>query len=134
MRKAAGIIIIVFGVTYLGLWFSMLVRGLIFNNLVFEWDILNFHWSWIAVIFLLVLFITGGVFCVSKNYWGLCLTSSILFFICPGGSLLIGNIRVLPGWIDWVMLVAAVIAMIFILRTKKEWDEIPVHGKQSYGG
>ena len=137
MRKAAGIIIIVFGVTYLGLWISMVWRGIITHNLVFEWNVEIFLWIRPAVgvlLILFILFITGGVLCIRRIYWGLCLTSSVLFFICPGASLLSGNFGIIPDWIDWVMLVAAVIAVIFILRTKKEWAEIPVHGEQSYGG
>jgi glucose-6-phosphate-specific signal transduction histidine kinase len=82
--------------------------------------------------------VTGGIFCLRRKYWRVCLASAsfAVFFLVwdLGGSLLSSNIPM--GLIPWVILVAEVIAVIFILRTKKEWQEISdsVDGKVSYGG
>ena len=83
-------------------------------------------------------YITCGIFCLRRKYWRVCLASAsfaVLFSVWDlVGSVLSSNI--LMGSITWVMLVAAVIAVIFIVRTKKEWQETSdsVGGEVSYGG
>jgi hypothetical protein len=84
--------------------------------------------------------ITGGVFCIRREYWGVCLASAsfAVFFsaLFSRVSLFLLSINMLMECITWGTLVAAVLAVIFILRTKKEWQEISdsVDGKVSYGG
>jgi hypothetical protein len=137
MRKAAGIILITLGVLF--------VCGLI--------DILAtlimIHFSILAVViptpsfvFLLGLAvaaafrITGGIFCLMRKYWRVCLASAsfAVFFVVfnivyfsawsPFSWGWSWSEYIYMGWPIWVMLVAAVISVIFVLRTKKEWQEI----------
>ena len=80
--------------------------------------------------------ITGGIFCLRRKYWRVCLASAsfavflLIFYLVF--YLVVSPFPWLSSWSDyistvwpiWVMLVAEVIAVIFILRTKKEWQEI----------
>jgi hypothetical protein len=142
MRKAAGIIMMAFGVAYLGLGISMIVR-LIAHHLVFEWNTMNVYWAWIAVCILCVLFITAGVFCIRRKYWGLCVTSSVIFFICMleasayslEGLAHIWSYSLARGL--WVLFVAlGLLTVIFVSLRRSEWKEISdsVDGKVSYDG
>jgi len=142
MRKAAGIILITLGALSLC---SLIWVVAVFGISIF---LVPFYpimpQAAVAAVVLLGLVvsaafnITGGIFCLRRKYWRVCLASAsfaVLFSVFDsGGSLLSSNI--LMGLINWVMLVAAVIAVIFILRTKKEWQEISdsVDGKVSYDG
>ena len=142
MRKAAGIILIIIGVLLLCVPISFVV---VFGISIFFVPVYYIPPAVFAVILLglvvLAAFhITGGIFCLRRKYWRVCLASaSFAVFSSVFDS--VWGVRFLSdyistGWIPWVMLVAAVIAVIFILRTKKEWQEISdsVDGKVSYGG
>jgi len=70
-------------------------------------------------------FITGGVLCLMRRYWGLCLASALLalfigisFVVEP---LLHGHL--LMTWDTWILVVGAVISTVFISGTKKEWQK-----------
>ena len=92
--------------------------------------------------------ITGGIFCLGRKYWRVCLASAsfavflsvffLVFFLVlsPFPWVSSWSDYISMGWPIWVMLVAEVIPVIFILRTKKEWQEISdsVNGTVSYGG
>ena len=92
--------------------------------------------------------ITSGIFCLMRKYWRVCLASSwfavffvvfnIVYFsaLSPFSWGWPWRDYIYMGWPIWVMLVAAVISVIFVLRTKKEWQEFSdsVDGKVSYGG
>ena len=141
MRKAAGIILITLGVLSLCLLINVLVVFGISFFLVPFYPIPQALPAAVVLLGLIVpaaFYVTGGIFCLRRKYWRVCLASAsfaVLFSVWDlGGSLLSSNI--LMGLIPWVMLVAEVIAVIFILRTKKEWQEISdsVDGKVSYGG
>ena len=148
MRIAAAIILITLGVLFLwGVIFGLFVVGIVFGIRMFP----------IAVrssVFLLGLVvgtafdISGGICCLTRKYWRVCLASAsfAVFYLAfcfasylgwsefLWGSLWSDYIR--GGWPIWVMLVAAVISVIFIVRKKKEWQEVSdsVDGKVSYGG
>ena len=136
MRKAAGIILITLGVLFV----CGLIDILVILNMV--------HFSIITVVtprpsfvFLLGLVvaaafrITGGIFCLRRKYWRVCLASTsfaVLFVVfnivsfsdlSPFSWGWAWSDYIYMGWPIWVMLVAAVISVIFVLRTKREWQE-----------
>jgi hypothetical protein len=127
MRIAAGIILITLGVLSL--------RGLIIHvsELV---DIPALIFSIVQVVF----FITGGIFCLTRRYWRICLASAsfvALFGIFFVVTVSLGRVIYLgEGWRLWITVIAGVISLIFISRTRKEWQEIPdsVDGEVSDDG
>jgi hypothetical protein len=144
MRKAAGIILITVGVLFL----CALIYLLVVIDIMFGIRVLLILVPRLVVFSLLCLVvpvafhITGGIFCLRRKYWRVCLASasyavflSVFFLVLVPSGLLFSNF-ISMGWIIWVMLVAAVIAVIFIVRRKKEWQEISdsVDAKVSYGG
>ena len=121
MRKAAGIMLIVIGIVQ--------VIGMIIN--VIGSDILfsAYYRIWVSAYWPIVfggLFVTGGISCLRKKYWELCLTSALLALV--GGihyvvtAVLLGTLDV--RWQNWILVVGALISTVFISRTKKEWKEI----------
>jgi len=131
MRKAAGIILIIIGVLFLCGLINVVV---VFGISIFLVPFYPIPQALPAAVILLGLVvpaafhITGGIFCLRRKYWRVCLASasfavfSSVFDSVWGASFLSNYIS--TGWTTWVMLVAEVIAVIFILRTKKEWQEI----------
>jgi len=136
MRKAAGIILIIFG----ALGVIGLVRFL--NGLV---NMLSFiPVSEVPTIILRIVpaafYFTGGVFCLRRKHWRVCLASAsfaaligifAVVMLSLGRAIYLGEV-----WILWIEVIAAVISVIFISRTRKEWQEISdsVDGEVSYGG
>lgn len=138
MRKAAGIILITLGVLFLYYPISIVVE---FGISIFLVPVYYITPSLFAVILLVLVIlaaflITGGIFCLRRKYWRVCLASAsfavfllVFYFVSFlvlhqflwGSS---WSDYISTGWPIWVMLVAEVIAVIFILRTKKEWQEI----------
>jgi len=129
MRKAAGIVLIIFGALgVIGL--VRLLTGLV-NTLSFIR--ISMVPSILLQIVPIAFYVVGGVFCLWREYWRVCLASaSFAVFIGVFGVVLFSWI----DWTVWVPLVAAVIAVILILSKKREWQEISdsVDGKVSYGG
>ena len=141
MRKAAGIILITLGVLFLCFLIdAVVVFGITIFLAPFDACIQGFLIGVILLGFVVsaAFHITGGIFCLRRKYWGVCLASALFAVftsvVQPPGWLLRSNIS--TGWTIWVMIVAAVISVIFIVRTIKEWQEISdsVDGKVSYGG
>ena len=137
MRKAAGIILIILGIVEVG-GAIISVRGLLAGTMSIPVSAI-----WLAVSFPIVyaaLLVTGGVLCVRKKYWELCLTSALLALVVGivpvVAQLLRGSLDVLVAWENWIVVVGAVISTIFISLMRKEWKEISdsVDGKVSYGG
>jgi hypothetical protein len=149
MRKAAGIILITLG--------ALFVWGLI--DILVTFDIMSRSPLMVFIpppSFVLLLglavaaafLITGGIFCLREKYWGVCLASAsfAVFFVVFNIVYLLDlypfywesswSYYIYTGWPIWVMLVGGGISIIFVLRTKKEWQEISdsVDGKVSYGG
>jgi hypothetical protein len=117
LRKAAGILLIIFGVAAIGLSIVN-VSGLItyytrYNQLTHP------DYLYIITATLGVLFITGGVFCLKRRYWGLCFTSSILIHILMTLSIF------LPWtYLWWFYLIPVwILPLIFISLKKSEWAE-----------
>jgi len=136
MRKAAGIILIIFG----ALGVIGLVRFL--NGLVNTFSFIPV--SMVPTILLQIVpsafFAIGGVFCLRRKHWRVCLASAsfaalievfVLVMLLLGRAIFSGE-----AWIPWIAAIAAVISIIFISRTRKEWQEISdsVDGEVSYVG
>ena len=141
MRKAAGIILITLGVLFLCFLIdAVVVFGITIFLAPFDAGIQGFLIGVILLGFVVsaAFHITGGIFCLRRKYWGVCLASALFAVftsvVQPPGWLLRSNIS--TGWTIWVMIVAAVISVIFIVSTIKEWQEISdsVDGKVSHGG
>ena len=141
MRKAAGIILIALGVYVLSFLIGvLLVFGIGF--MIAPFLLPNFYGFSAAIVVLgtivpAAFYVTGGIFCLRRKYWRVCLASAsfaVLFSLWDSAGLLSSNI--ITGLINWIMLVAAVVAVVFIVRRKKEWQEISdlVDGKVSHGG
>ena len=138
MRKAAGIILIILGVLHVvGVILSMRVIG---GSFIDSRSLLEAVWSfgyWSIVY--AALFVTGGILCIVKRYWGLCLLSAslMLFFeIIPLVEDLLRYGGLYRTLFTWIVLPGALIATVFISVRKKEWQEFSdsVDGKVSYGG
>ena len=136
MRKAAGVILIIFG----ALGVVGLVRLLteLVNTLSFI--PVSMVPSILLQIVPIAFYVVGGVFCLRRKHWRVCLASasfaaSIGIFavvtLSLGHAIYMGE-----WWRPWIAVVAAVISVIFISRTRKEWQEITdsVDGEVSYVG
>ena len=147
MRKAAGIILITLGVLF--------ACGLIHILSILASEHIRVIMAVITqrprLVLLLVVatefLIAGGILCLMRKCWRACLASALFaaFFVVFNIAYFSGLSPVLlgwpwrnyiyVGWPTWVMLIAAVISVTFVVRTKKEWQEISdlVDGKVSYG-
>jgi len=154
MRKAAGIILITSGVLFMcGLILILVVLDIIgfgILNILSSLSCLSFLIPVHGFVFFLGLVvdaafsITGGIFCLTRKYWRACLASASFAVFFLVSFLVVSPLPWVSSWSDyisaswpiWVMLIAEVIAVIFILRTKKEWQETShiMDGKVSYGG
>ena len=143
MRKAAGIILITLGVYFV----YFLITGLVAFGIGFLLEV--FRPGAVGLVARVVVLgsvgvaafhITCGIFCLRRKYWRVCLASAsfaVLIAVCDsasGGWVFSGNIAM--GSIPWVVLVAALIAVIFIGLRRKEWQETSdlVDGEVSYVG
>ena len=141
MRKAAGIILIILGVLHVVGWIlSMRVIG---GSFIDSRSLLEAVWSFgYWSIFYGALFVTGGILCIGKRYWGLCLLSASLmlsFEIIPlvEDFMRSGGLYSLYRPLSiWILLPGALIATVFISVRKKEWQEFSdsVDGKVSHDG
>jgi hypothetical protein len=115
MRIAAGIILIILG-----------IFGLIGLIIVLSEVGINLYTLPIDLLRIVVdaFLVTGGVLCLKRRYWGLCLASALL-------ALSIGIFAVVEPllhghlfmtWDTWILVIGAVISTIFISLTKKEWQ------------
>jgi hypothetical protein len=119
MRKTAGIILII-----LGMWGLIgLITVLIFLSAPGMNPYLPFFlWRIICAPF----FVIGGVFCLRKKYWRVCLASALLA-VFIGIAIIVAPL--LEGryffiaWENWIRVLGAVISTLFIFLTKKEWQE-----------
>jgi hypothetical protein len=142
MRKAAGIILIVLGGGIL-VGAIINVRSLV-GNVVPPSSFVSLMLS--AVFHGIVyggLPLAGGVFCLKRTYWGLCLVSALLTFVVTIPTVVAMlqyasyySFDFIPFWENWIMTVGALISTIFISLRKKEWQGFldSVDGKVSNGG
>jgi hypothetical protein len=122
MRKAAGIMLITFGVAAIGLSIVN-VSGLISDHTRY-YQSTPPDYLYIIVAALAVLFITGGIFCLGRRYWGVCFTSSIFLHILMTLSIF------LPWTFLWWFYVIPVwiLPLIFICLSRSEWSSHPKLG------
>jgi hypothetical protein len=112
MRKAAGIMLMILG--------ALMLVGCIV--LLIDYDI-NVHNPVFDILFMIcgAFIVTGGVYCVKRKYWELCLASALVaIFIMI--SWLIGSYTYLT-WLDWIYSILATLPIIFISLRKSEWSE-----------
>jgi len=117
MRQAAGIMLIILGM--FGLIRLIIISLSDFGVLLSSPPFVLWRIGFGAF------FVTGGVLCLMRRYWGLCLVSALL-------ALFIGVFSVvepllhgyfLMTWNTWIPILGAVIAAIFISLTKKQWQK-----------
>ena len=121
MRRAAGILMIVFGLAALSLVIAN-VSGLIANPSAYIQTPPDYVYIIIAT--LAVFFIIGGVFCLRRKCWRLCFASSLLLHILM--TLLIFSTLLFFSWMFllWISLIPVwVLPLIFICLRKNEWSE-----------
>ena len=135
MRKAAGVILIALGAYA----FISSVVFLILSSMHGGSGLYRFVFAMVYGAFV----VAGGVFCLKRKYWGACLISGlivVLDWIVPvvealarGSNL---GVWLLMNWVMWIVVVGAVVSIIFIIRRKKEWQEISdsVHSEVSKDG
>ena len=72
-------------------------------------------------IVLAALIVTGGIFCIRKRYWVVCLASALIpvYFVI---RLFMIDYRFMP-W-EWLLPVLGILPIIFICIKRKEWKEI----------
>jgi hypothetical protein len=141
MRIAAGIILIILGA--LNVPGLLVLRGLVLS-LIFSHIPIYVVPGILLAIVQAPLYITGGIFCLTRKYWRVCLASASFAFLVG----IYGLVAVLlsrytfESWSDWniaralVLFTVEVIAVIFIIRRKKQWQKISdsVDGEASNGG
>ena len=105
MRKAAGILMIILGMTMMGTFVFALSEG----------GIHDYGLPFILFVIISAIFIlTGGVFCLKRKYWKLCFTSSLLLLIfCCLFFLFIPS--------TWFFLPGGILPIIFVCVWKEEW-------------
>ena len=135
MRIAAGIILIILGVFVIRTWIYIPKEVLIYLSSMPFYVVLTM----ISYIVAAMLFITGGVLCLMKKYWRVCLASAsfavlMAIFRVVEPSVVLGRFHM--HWTAWFVVVGGVISTVFISLSKKEWKEISdsVDGKVSYDG
>ena len=129
MRKAAGILLVIFGVLLLVAEISNL------EILIVYWHRTQFFPLRILHIVFPVIIVAGGILCIVRRYWGVCLSSALLLLymviscLISGFKLLYLEQLVLP-------IVLAMLPIILVCTRRKEWQEISdsVDGKVPNGG
>jgi len=108
MRKAAGIIMIILGVTTMGVFVYRGIQG--YYHLAFT----------LLMSFLSVFVITGGVFCLMRKYWTVCFISSLLLAF---------SANLLWAWffghLIYLFIAGGIIPLIFVCLRRREWQEFP---------
>jgi len=69
--------------------------------------------------------VAGGVLCLKRRYWGLCLAPALFAFLMGISSVVQPFLRgdFSTSWQTWIWVIGALISTIFISLTKKEWQE-----------
>jgi hypothetical protein len=113
MRIAAGILMVIFGMTTMGMIVDVLIEyGTHAYDLPFN----------LFIVISAVFITTGGVFCLKRKYWKLCFTSSLFLLL-----FMILFFFSLPPPITWVALFlipGGILPIIFVCIRKREWQEI----------
>jgi len=79
----------------------------------------------LLTIILGVFVITGGVFCLIKKVWGLCLASALLAVFTAIVSLMGSSMGGFSSsnWIAWSLILVGIVSTIFVCVTRKEWQK-----------
>ena len=125
MRKAAGILMIIFGAATIGIFVFTL------RDYGYRLDVFSYA-SFIITLELIVFFIIGGVFCFKRKYWALCFISSLFLHIWVMVSFPIAFfpdswLNFLPPWFVYFSPVG-ILPFIFIVVRKREWQEQEYQG------
>jgi len=111
MRKAAGILMVVLGLTMMWVYVDALGRDDVYFMLSFT----------LFVIISAVFVITGGLFCLKRKYWVICFISSLFFNYYV---LIVGTSGVFPDFVVWFLIPLGIVPLIFTCLRKREWQEI----------
>jgi peptidoglycan/LPS O-acetylase OafA/YrhL len=125
MRKAAGILMVVLGLTMMWVYVDALGR----DDVDF-WLSTKLSFT-LFVIIGAVFVITGGLFCLKRKYWVLCFISSLFFNYYV---FIVGGSGIFPDFVVWFLIPLGIVPLIFICLRKREWQEISgsVDGEVSY--
>ncbi|MGA8848936.1 MAG: hypothetical protein WB564_03830 [Dehalococcoidia bacterium] len=106
MRIAAGTLMIILGMTALGIFVYSIPAhySLAFNLLMF---------------FSTIFIVTGGVLCLRRKYWIVCLISSLLL---PCSVILLW-FWIIPHGLGLFFIPGGILPLIFICLRKREWQE-----------
>jgi hypothetical protein len=124
MRKAAGIILIIVGVVLLvGMIIGVIALLAVpsFTSAILP-VVLGIAWPRIVFCGLVV---AGGVLCLKRRHWGVCLVSALIplcFWIEPAAATLAGAEYSIM-WDGWIVVAGTLISTILITQTRKEWQE-----------
>ncbi len=114
MRKTAGIMLIIFGVFLL-------------NTMVYALRGYDIHVYQIVSNLLMIIpvafLIAGGIFCLQKKYWRVCLASAWLAVFIMLVSLT-GSPPSGLDWLSWVFSILGTLSIVFVYLTKEEWKEM----------
>jgi hypothetical protein len=114
MRKAAGIMLIIFGMFLLNtVVYALRGYGIHVNEIVFN----------LLMIIPVAFLIAGGIFCLQKKYWRVCLASA-WFAVFIMILWLTGSHPNDLDWLSWVFSVLGTLSIIFVYLTKQEWKKI----------
>jgi hypothetical protein len=129
MRKAAGILMIIYSVITIVFMVGFLIY--FFGGSAPDSSPLVMG---LAAIIAAVFIIRGGVFCLKSRYWGLCLASSIVLLVFMILDLLIfvpfnAAWPKLPIWVVFFVVVPlslplGILPQIFVCLRRSEWQEI----------
>jgi hypothetical protein len=117
MRTAAGILLIIFGVNLLAVEIVLLHGNL---SPLFPVSILH--------IVVAPVIVAGGILCIRRRYWGVCLASALL------------AVYIVVWWLrtefwllslESVMPIFGILSLVFVCITRKEWGE-SIHTKVGY--
>jgi hypothetical membrane protein len=134
MRKAAGIMLTVSGVYVLVSSVVLMITAVSYMYRSSEGNPLILFIMQISNMFLMVcgvFVVVGGVICLKRRDWALCLASglvAVLIGIYPVVEELVPRspfLTELPvNWAMWLLVSGAALSIIFIITRKKEWSEI----------
>ena len=113
MRIAAGIMLIILGMALLSVQVFVLIDiGIGAYDLSFDLFMIIFS----------AFFVTGGVLCLKRRYWGVCFASALfsVFFMI---FYLAGSPYGL-NWLAWFFTILGTLPIIFVCIRKREWQEI----------
>jgi hypothetical protein len=111
MRKAAGILMVAFALFMLTDVFSGLPH--------YDINVYDLAFSLLLII-PAAFIVTGGVFCLERKYWKVCFASALVTVVI----MIAWWISQADSMLAWVVSMVGTFPIIFVLLTRKEWQEI----------